>query len=40
QSINRFSLFLILNLNIPHGCIKAFMTGEVFYGKGCHPLLM
>ena len=40
QPINGFSLFLVLDLDIPHGCIKTFVTGEVFYGEGCHPLLM
>ncbi len=40
QSINRFSLLLILNLNILHGCVKALMTGEVFYGEWPHSLLM
>ena len=40
QPINGFILLLILDLNIPHGCIKNFVTGEVLYGEGCHSLLM
>ncbi len=40
QSINRFSLLFILNLNIPHSGVKTLMTGKVFYSEGSHSLLM
>ena len=41
QPVNRFTLLRpIFDLDIPHGCIKAFVTSEVFYGEGCHSLLM
>ncbi|GAI81621.1 unnamed protein product [marine sediment metagenome] len=40
QSVNRFGLLLVLDPNIPHGGIKTFMTGEVFYSEGPHPFLM
>jgi hypothetical protein len=39
QPINGFSLLLILDLDIPHGCVKTFMTGEVFNGERPHSLL-
>ena len=30
QSVKGFSLFLVLNPDMPHGGVKTFMTGEVF----------
>ena len=40
QPVNGFGLLLILNPNIPHGCVKTLMTGEVFYGERPHSLLV
>ena len=40
QPIKGFSLLLILDIDIPHGGVKTFMTGEVFNGGQPHSLLM
>ena len=40
QPVNCFSLLPILDPDIPHGGVKTFMAGEIFYGEGIHSFLM
>jgi hypothetical protein len=40
ESPNRLILLLVLNFDIPHRGAKASVTGELFYHKGAHTLLM
>jgi hypothetical protein len=40
QPINGFSLFLVLDLDIPHRCVEALVASEIFYGERAYPLLM
>ena len=40
QPINRFSLLLVFDRDVPHGRVKAFITGQVLYGERPYPLLV